>query len=322
MNEPYKRTEWQRYLPQELRERPIKDLIFPGSHDSGAYKLERVKLTTSGWPYWGNKFAWIPKVKNYLKRWTLTQELTIAEQLKMGIRRLDFRIVYSEDDAEFYLAHTFACVKLSEALAQINDFMHNHPYEVLYINARRDFESGSTMKNREKQCLDYIVKIIGDYLVPQNEVGHVDNRYTLQNCYESGKRIFFFYTRNLNPKIWHERQSDINRFTDDLQKKIDIINTYLDSIDQKNPTKMYGISITLTPSEALIRSQIPSGLFCCCLPRNASTKNLTKEIHAIAPSLLRAREWAGINKMNTINFDFPTTKLVDMVVGLNLRKFK
>lgn len=323
MNDKHKRVEWQRYLPEEMRTAPIRRLVFPGSHDTGAYKLERVKLTTTGWPFWANKFSWIPKVKKFLKRWTLCHDLDIYQQLCLGIRRLDFRLAFSEKEGEFYLVHTFACVTVKSALEQINLFLHEHPYEVLYIHARRDFESGSTMKNKEEECINFIVKELKKYLVKPNSDNIIDDRYTLESCYLSQKRVFFYYTKKINENVWRGSAKDLRRFTPQLDKKLVYIEEYLDSLENGRDEKyLYCLSLTLTPDDQIVRSSIPKSLFCCCLASNGSIKNLTREIHSVSPSIMSSRENSGIDKLDILNFDFPTEKLIDIVIDINKRRFK
>ena len=99
-------------------------LAFPGTHDTGTYRFKNYL---------------IPKLKTLAQ----TQDLTVAQQLKMGIRALDIRLCYYYKNLgaprEYYTSHTFACVPLDEILHDVKDFLDNHPTEVVALSLRDDY---------------------------------------------------------------------------------------------------------------------------------------------------------------------------------------
>ena len=98
-------------------------LVMPGSHDSFAYKFK-------------NHIP--PIIRNLVQ----TQNLTITEQLKMGIRTFDLRVCGYRTSITakltYYTAHTYLCQPLDEVLAQLKDFIETHPTEIISISIRND----------------------------------------------------------------------------------------------------------------------------------------------------------------------------------------
>lgn len=70
-----------------------------------------------------------PILRSIVARWSKTQEDTIGNQLKKGIRYFDFRLARKNES--FYNVHGLYGAKLEENLKEINDFISNNPGEVI-----------------------------------------------------------------------------------------------------------------------------------------------------------------------------------------------
>lgn len=112
------------------------ELLFPGSHDSGAYKIEpSVEIVTSSAAM---EFLNTNAIaKPIATKWSQCQDKTIYEQLKMGIHYLDLRIAFLEN--EWWIAHTFACVRVSEVFDDIVKFYsENNDDHILFMRIKDD----------------------------------------------------------------------------------------------------------------------------------------------------------------------------------------
>lgn len=106
----------------------IFQIALPGSHDSSAYTLKFP-------PSLANYKALAAK---FVEKFTKTQEHSIGDQLKYGIRALDFRI--NTVTSEPWLSHTAFSVKLTDACEQVSRFVAENPTEVVVIMFKYDFE--------------------------------------------------------------------------------------------------------------------------------------------------------------------------------------
>merc|ERR1712226_1233509 len=87
-------TEWMTNLPNTLHDVPLNQLAIPGSHDSGAYWLNTDLPIAPDEP---RLISFLGRcAKGVVRRWSLTQNLNITNQLQNGIRYFDMRTVYKE----------------------------------------------------------------------------------------------------------------------------------------------------------------------------------------------------------------------------------
>lgn len=109
-------------LPLQVKERKLNELLLPGTHNSHAYKLNFAKPLGKL-----KKFALVlrlfPFFKKILANWTQIQKMDLSSQLKAGIRFLDFRVSYHNQEKRYYLTHTFTCMPLEEGLQEVKGFM-------------------------------------------------------------------------------------------------------------------------------------------------------------------------------------------------------
>jgi 1-phosphatidylinositol phosphodiesterase len=123
-----------KYLPF-LRDKKIIELTIPGSHDSGTYK------TTGA-----------------LKELALTQNISILQQLQLGIRYLDLRYAAKGSGRkDVWIFHgPFHSMKFENALREISDFLEKEPQEFIVIKCQRE---GDT----DPDQYDYIVELFQTY---------------------------------------------------------------------------------------------------------------------------------------------------------------
>ena len=108
-----------------LDDRPLKDIVIPGSHDAATFVLDL-------------------KINNNSSQ---CQEISIAEQLKAGSRYLDLR-AWKAKDGLYWMYHGAAWthVKLEDVLADIKSFLDQHTGEIviatLLIDEKTNIDAG------------------------------------------------------------------------------------------------------------------------------------------------------------------------------------
>jgi hypothetical protein len=106
------------------------------SHNSGCAKM-----------YTGRNPAWF---------WSLTQELSIRDQLHWGVRMFDFRLCdnNSSDPGEIYISHTITTkLRFSTVIEEFKQFLDANPSEVIFCWIRKDNPASRGIRkllNREK----------------------------------------------------------------------------------------------------------------------------------------------------------------------------
>jgi hypothetical protein len=130
----YNGNKWMEELAEDIGETPVCQVGLPGTHDSGTYafdvdkgaspdsdltstiqdKLDRGRLLGKL-----NDFI----LRHVFERLCQCQDKSINEQLKLGIRYLDLRIVYHAESHTFWTCHGVYCVDMQDILNEINDFL-------------------------------------------------------------------------------------------------------------------------------------------------------------------------------------------------------
>ena len=135
------------------------------THNSGSYKFD---YNVSFWNL-KNKWEWLrilakffPCFRNKITSLSKCQDITIFDQLNLGVDILDLRISFSNDI--FYISHTFCCDLLSEVLEQILKFLKQNPQSYITIMLFPDFTNKNTLLDKECLLLKTIETTFGTYI--------------------------------------------------------------------------------------------------------------------------------------------------------------
>lgn len=121
--------------------------------------------------------------------WVRNQNLTIIEQINIGVRFFDFRISYSEDKKDIYLSHTFLTEnKFENVMNEISTHITENPLQpFLIINIRVDFHD---FKNKYI-IEEYLNVILNKYKsLIYNDIEEIQSVPLLKN--DKKKKILFY----------------------------------------------------------------------------------------------------------------------------------
>ncbi|XP_034287294.1 PI-PLC X domain-containing protein 1 isoform X2 [Pantherophis guttatus] len=182
--------QWMSVLPESLWAVPLSNLSLPGSHDAMTYCLDKKSEVSAN----GSKLLQILDkhmhciVHPIILRWSITQDLTVLEQLDAGIRYFDFRIAHKPDDPsmKLYFVHMlYTTVEVEVVLWDILRWLRNHPWEVVVL-AFRNFDGlDENHHNHLVSCI--INKIFSSRLCPRNVIP------TLRNMWSNGYQVIVSY---------------------------------------------------------------------------------------------------------------------------------
>ena len=130
ININYPTTDWMKNIDDN---KPINDLVIPGTHDSGS--------THSIFDVAGK-----------------CQDMSIKNQLNVGIRFLDIRLQLVKD--ELSVVHSFVDQNLSfiDVLEDINEFINNYQTEFLIISIKEDSDPKNSTVEFEDKVLEELSK--------------------------------------------------------------------------------------------------------------------------------------------------------------------
>lgn len=195
---------WMADLPQETTRVPLCSLAIPGSHDSGAYWLDRAGGIAEDEP------SIIRTLANscccgisVVYQWALTQNLSVKGQLEHGVRYLDLRLCGRPGSPDVHVAHGLYGHRLHDILLEIKEFMDENQKEFIILDFNH-FHNMTSVDHREVLIL--IIKIFGVQILGGDTPMSAWS-ITLDNLWKTPARLMVFYghpARNEFSFFWSE----------------------------------------------------------------------------------------------------------------------
>jgi len=129
---------WMRHLNSTIGNRPLPSIVFPGSHDAGAYNFSLVGADAR----------------------SKTQNLEIYDQLMAGSRYLDLRV--DQWRGKWYITHgEWTNNLLDDIVQQIKNFLDGHPTEIVLISLRVGAEGSDQFSGDRKKVWELMFEQLG-----------------------------------------------------------------------------------------------------------------------------------------------------------------
>lgn len=312
-------------------ETPLREVILPGSHDSGTGQLAVPGSPLDPSP---DNFdlsnpvisAAAQAAKSTLKRWSQTQNLIVKDQLKEGARYFDLRVGPNQwynawrgfqlQETNLRTMHGVYGESVDPILADIDSFLDAHPKEIVIL----DFQHFYDMTNNSYDHLHQkLQSTFGDRIVPKSYGANVP----LQTLWNNDKRVIILYGQdhqNTRPVVdLHTRYAaefdswiwDRNTFLDDPWPNTTdkaVLKSKLNqaiSDNEKSGNKLWKLQAVFTPDVGrIIAGTLNIG--------HSSLHDLAQAANSNVMTWLN-EEWAD-RKFNIIMLDYmEETNLMDFV---------
>ncbi|KAH8875643.1 PI-PLC X domain-containing protein 1 [Schistosoma japonicum] len=197
---------WMSDLPSHISQKALNLISIPGSHDSFTYSITQHSPPSPDAPIFSLSRC-LPRsiLTRILYPWSVTQSLSLVEQLNAGIRYFDFRICarrkrflkkYESTDYEFYLVHGQYANLLSTELESTLSFLQTNPKEVLIVDCNHFYNFKT---DEQKDCFESIVlKILGSTMFPYQQ-----NIPSLEDLWSAKQQIIFISCHRKAPEKIH-----------------------------------------------------------------------------------------------------------------------
>ena len=325
-------ADWMSNLPPSVQDRNIKRLLVLGSHDTGAQAPLNFEATP---PCEHTKFFNIandlakskltaPLIVPILNNLTITQPLSVFEQLEQGTRAFDLRITWSNITNKLYLSHSFVAQPLEDSLAMMQQFLVAHPGEILFIEAEYDYEHQTQTAPHVDEILALFYKYLGVYLNPQcNHISALANM-TLKNVVASNKRVILGFSESFNeaanPSICNGGRIFQNYWPNGQNSTMSInrIKNYLATHNLSNDELTVNlIFFTVTDDTASIIEDVLQDIF--KTHHFIGLKEWSANIRPLAWQVLQ--NYVEVQKrsgLSIISVDWATDEYVQKVINWNL----
>lgn len=186
---------WMRDLAPQIGDRPLSQLMIPGTHDAGTFSIPATgaRIADAQGDVGTAQLGITPD--EFEIGTQITQSMTWTQQLEAGIRYFDFRVVCDPDG--MFIVHTYRGQPILDALREIATWMAAHPTEVLLLDVQKNYgcatqsyaESGLTQLGND--ALTAMVRAeFGAALAPRPASG--DAMTTLNSLIAAGTNVVPF----------------------------------------------------------------------------------------------------------------------------------
>lgn len=281
------------------KSKDIRDIIFPGTHNSGAYNVIWTQITQEI-----NKFPKKtgPVMRAIIKPWILCQSMNVYEQLKLGTRAFDLRLVYHSSYG-WLIHHSYTCCKLSDVVNDIVKFLNETKNTLESLILIFNLANYHDSLNRELNVLNNFV--------------WRRNVHDLEKMSELNERIIIIWNTNYPCPLRNfiNNHNHVNSWSwiDDVEPKLNYLNNELNNYNNtKNDGNWKNLTFTLTPQTDSI---IEYSLKCAFYTKNGC--GIQKLQNNLNPHLDKILSHNNIKNANIITCDFIDSNFINKIIQKN-----
>ncbi|XP_063683239.1 PI-PLC X domain-containing protein 2-like [Bolinopsis microptera] len=306
---------WMGCIKEEIKDKKLSEIVIPGSHDSGSYCINRKSKRTYLLP---NLFCLNPVVDRVGSVWSRTQDYSIADQLRLGVRYIDLRVFLDSNTNTKYLVHGFEAGELLVELESVAEFVENHPEEIVILDMNHIY------KCADCNICSMLVKVeemFGDKLCPPPPQDASVQTYG--EMIQSGKRVIIALTEEPEMFTSTYKHSEVKcQFDWVWSSESHVVSPWADTTDvsylkdfleitmsrERAPDSLHVAQTILTPKTG----DTLHGIY-------KSPRNLKQMADLLTPHLPAwFEDFQKRLKLNIAIVDFLTPSLINLLVNLNL----
>lgn len=273
--------DWMSNLPPSVRRLPLGRLILPATHQSAAFKIDYQAIKR-------HQLYKVTKIRQYAERKCITQQLSIFNQLKLGIRHFDFELFKRKNHKLFFGHDEYPCLPALETLIQITTYLSLHRGEVVVVRIKPG------------QCSDYVdiqtflmnLEITLNYVLVPNNLPALE--MSLDELCDANKRLLISCEMHyaMTDYVWNYRV----RKTNWLSLKDDHRN--VENFDEEQGWRILS-------------------LFVSEFEKEDDVKELNREIQLQFMDNMAILPNVNLREFDAIEVDFPDPLLISWIISLN-----
>jgi hypothetical protein len=322
-------SNWMAKLAPKIYNTQLNAIMLPGTHDSGTSTLTPSSQIAPDAP---SELGWVSKnlpfvpVKSLMYRWSYTQRQTISEQLEAGIRYLDFRVCWDDQNQVTKIVHALYGDLVTNAINQVATFVNTYQQEIVILQFSTN--AANIMPAAATAALRASIKAIFGPLLAPNSLGPTVHIGTL---WKANQRVIVIFGTDFGggDLLNDESSADPMIWPSTLLTRIDDLGA-----DGTDNTQGLGNAIqqavtNVTSSPVPVRKQFFK-LACCLTPsssmilRNTIKGSLLKNCAQPATPMAADALWnpsssASVLDWNIVSADFvELAPVVDAAIQVNL----
>ena len=274
----------------------LNDLLLPGTHNSCSNKMEFSYLCFP--------------IYCIIQNWTLNQNLSVYNQLKLGVRVLDIDVSFINDT--YYTSHSFILDNLNSVMRELILFNSTiNDIYILKIICRDNINNKNVMSLYRK-----LEEVFYHNIIYTDKYTDVLNKKIIE--FINNKKNMIIYMDYDNHLVYNTDKNLYSSWTNDRLINNSIINNKIVLNKMKenkniNNNKFNDLNWTLTPTY----KEILNGLFCCFCDYN-NIKTWIKNYNPMFKDFYNKNKMY-FNNVNSISFDFINKELINYIIKLNFK---
>jgi hypothetical protein len=305
---------WMADTASVIGTRRLKDVVIPGTHDSGTYAISAASQIAPAQDIsqWLNAVFALPiagqVASTVIAKWACTQPLDIAGQLAAGIRYLDLRIVL--DKGTYYMCHSMFSAPVDDLISAVSAFIRQNPKEIVILDFNHLYEMPDLDSNNA--LVEKLIAAFGNKMAPNS----LTAMSTLNDFWAGGYQVVTLYafdkTVQQYPQIWSQSQitSPWPNTTDVTQLKGDLLT----NLTGRSTTQLFVLQGILTPNGDMITKGLN--------PIGSAPGSIESLAQQVTPQVVSwVQSWANQN-LNIVIVDWFTVvpNYADSLIQINLSK--
>ena len=259
---------WMKQVNPSLQ---IKQLVLPGTHDSGTADLSSSSQPTADAS--GAIAQAAVDAPWLIAGWSKAQSVDVAGQLQRGTRYLDLRLCGGSDVGSIYTCHAMTGEKFTDVVQQVKAFVSAHPSELVIMDMNHWYPSSGTDPNdMRNNAYQYLQEQLGPVLAGRDQYGPTS---TLGSLQAAGRTVIASSDNSLGYSyLWSSvNTSDINNcgnYTDicsywpassQLSQQTQRLGAVLNTLRSQTKPYLFVVQAQLTPDQNAILEGLTGGQY-------------------------------------------------------------
>ncbi|XP_074646072.1 PI-PLC X domain-containing protein 3-like isoform X2 [Tubulanus polymorphus] len=240
---------WMTRLPAIVKNRPLRSISIPGTHDSFAI-FDEMYLENNFIPDEYNKEEQFVMnlFRKEVKDWSVAQNMSATQQLIAGIRYFDFRIAYGYANKtaplDYYAGHGLLAGPVLQKLIEINTFLETRPGEVVIL----DFQAIFNVSLPTYTILGNLIHaIFGSKIFPCSNLNPLN--VSLQQLVSLNKRVLVLFKHPSSAAVFRDfcNRTILSNPWADTTELSTLLPFLTQHFNSRNKTMFYIVQGMLTP---------------------------------------------------------------------------
>eukprot|EP01084_Bolivina_argentea_P143808 252474_1 len=258
-------SDWMKIKSNAIWNKSLSELTIPGTHDSGAYNLTNYIMPGSE-PHFEDVIIEVADelglpANEVVRLWAKAQPHNLYYQLLNGTRYIDMRCGLWNVTQQWHTYHHQVGQSINYLSSNIIQFLDEHPYEIVIIEANNLCGGHLTPQDIATLCNNFTQQF-GDYLYPRR-VAVTDSFPTYGQMINSDHRVLISIKWNdisvfdSYPNIWYNIFQNTYADSPNITKMEQFNDQQVELFNNggTNPNLLFKVSWTLTPNgDTLLKS--------------------------------------------------------------------